>query len=55
MASNVDLITKTRTEHLSEEDKARHKEVCGFRASRFRLAGSVEPSALDNEDCATNE
>ncbi|KAI1293822.1 Ankyrin repeat domain-containing protein 13D [Halotydeus destructor] len=42
-ANNVEVVTKLRTEHLSAEDKARHKEASASRLSAFQsLIGMVE-------------
>lgn len=51
-ATNVELVTKTRTEHLSETDKARHREA---RSPLESLLGTVQvedDAAVPNGVCA---
>ncbi|RWS25383.1 ankyrin repeat domain-containing protein 13D-like protein [Leptotrombidium deliense] len=53
-ANNVEVVTKTRTEHLSNEEKAKYKEEVASRLTPFHsLFGMVEVEdkcSLDDED-----
>lgn len=43
-ASNVELVTKTRTEHLSDQDKSRSKGDSPVNQSGVHTVGTSHPS-----------
>lgn len=55
-ANNVEVVTKLRTEHLSVEDKARHKEAGANRLTSFQsLLGMVETEEKPVDDDAGSQ
>lgn len=51
-ATNVELVTKTRTEHLSEVDKARHRAARSPLQSFLGTVQVEEAAGVPNGVCA---